>query len=103
MQALQHTQNLLPTTAAAVFQKAATAAAAAAIALLRSRPPTPQLPPLLNWFIDNFIEKSPALTHALNRNPIMDGDSYFMHVGVGFFCENIYKCQTYINTQNQVA
>lgn len=43
------------------------ASLAAAAAAARSRPPTPQLPWLLNWFIDNVIEKSPALTHALNR------------------------------------
>lgn len=45
----------------------------------RTRPPTPALPPLLNWFIDNVLEKVPALQHAFNRNPIVDGDSYFMH------------------------
>ncbi|WIA44126.1 hypothetical protein OEZ86_010468 [Tetradesmus obliquus] len=45
----------------------------------QSRPVTPQLPPALNWFIDNVVERFPALQHALNRNAIIDGDTYFMH------------------------
>lgn len=45
----------------------------------QTRPGTPQLPPLLNWFIDNIVERFPALQHALNRNAIVDGDTYFMH------------------------
>ncbi|KAF6259816.1 pheophorbide a oxygenase [Scenedesmus sp. NREL 46B-D3] len=45
----------------------------------QTRPATPQLPPALNWFIDNVVERFPALQHALNRNAIIDGDTYFMH------------------------
>jgi hypothetical protein len=29
-----------------------------------------------------FLDTQPALLHALNRNTIIDGDTYFMHVGV---------------------
>jgi hypothetical protein len=30
----------------------------------------------------NAIDRIPALQHALNRNAIIDGDSYFLHVAV---------------------
>jgi len=47
----------------------------------RTRPVTPQLPPLVNFMID-MIDKVPALQHALNRNAIIDGDTYFLHAAV---------------------
>lgn len=47
----------------------------------QTRPVTPQLPPLLNMVID-FIDKVPALQHAMNRNAIIDGDTYFLHAAV---------------------
>jgi hypothetical protein len=46
-----------------------------------TRPATPQLPPLVN-FMQDMIDKFPALQHALNRNAIIDGDTYFLHAAV---------------------
>jgi hypothetical protein len=46
-----------------------------------TRPPTPQLPGWLNFVLD-MTEKWPALLHANNRNNIIDGDTYFLHVAV---------------------
>jgi hypothetical protein len=31
------------------------------------------------------VERWPALQHALNRNAIVDGDTYFMHAAVSAF------------------
>jgi hypothetical protein len=40
---------------------------------------TRQLPGWLNVIL-NGIDRVPALQHALNRNAIIDGDTYFLHV-----------------------
>jgi hypothetical protein len=47
----------------------------------QTRPATPQLPPFVNFMLD-AIDKFPALQHALNRNAIIDGDTYFLHAAV---------------------
>ena len=46
-----------------------------------TRPATPQLPAFVNFMLD-VIDKFPALQHALNRNAIIDGDTYFLHAAV---------------------
>ena len=47
----------------------------------QKRPATPQLGPVLNFLID-ATQSLPVLVHALNRNAILDGDSYFLHAAV---------------------
>eukprot|EP00877_Chromochloris_zofingiensis_P009253 jgi/Chrzof1/4581/Cz14g19030.t1_PAO3[v5.2] len=44
----------------------------------QTRPATPQLPAALNVLL-NFIDNIPALQHAITRNAIIDGDTYFLH------------------------
>lgn len=46
-----------------------------------TRPATPQLPAAVNFML-NLVDKFPALQHALNRNAIIDGDTYFLHAAV---------------------
>lgn len=47
----------------------------------QTRPATPQLPAALNVLL-NFIDNIPALQHAITRNAIIDGDTYFLHAAV---------------------
>lgn len=47
----------------------------------RARPVIPGLPPLAGWFLDQ-IDKHTWLQHIMSSNPIIDGDTLFMHASV---------------------
>jgi pheophorbide a oxygenase len=44
----------------------------------QTRPPIPGLPPLVGWTLDQ-LDKHPWLQHIMSSNPIIDGDTLFMH------------------------